>query len=134
MGRQCADRLRVQVTQALKGTALGPRRRCAWMPPPRRSLPALCFLLVLCLPWPLQILIILKEGTRGDLLLSPPIAYTLVAFKFAGVVGLGTAINLKTKPPLFMYCFLHQERRQTCRSYSILTSVTGRNGVVQHRD
>lgn len=98
MGRRCADSLRLQVTQAPKGAALGPRRLWVWMPPPRRSLPPLCFLTILCLPWHLQVLIILEEGTRGDLLLSSPIAYTLVAFKFAGMVGLGTAINPKKKP------------------------------------
>lgn len=41
MGRPCADRSRLQVTQTLKGTALGPHRLWVWMPPPCRSSPTL---------------------------------------------------------------------------------------------
>lgn len=125
----CTGRFCLQVTQAPKGAALGPRGCVRPCLPSLVLSPTLCFLFVLCLQWHLRILIILKERTRGDLLFPPPITYMLIALKFADLVGLGTAVNpKKNNPPLFMYSLLPQERRQAaCRSHSLPTSVTGKD-------
>lgn len=94
---------RQAVRPSLKGTPWEPQAVCVDASP---CPPHLCFLHVFWLQGHLQVFITLKEALEGRPLTSPPISSLLVPLKFAGMVGFGTAINLKRTPPPFTSCLL----------------------------